>query len=228
MHIDRNPEALCHPFDPRFAVQIGELRRAVHDIAQLFDRKIFGLQGAFETQGILGAAHIQFEHGKIDMCVGQHGFGPLHQCRRHVDDHIIELIARHIQDPCHIFRGDQIKWQHVGRGGQNLELLFVGQQSLAKAFLVHRIGLDQHIIDHFATGQVQIGRHGPELQVKIKQAHFGRVLFVRGRQFPCQIHRKAGGTGAAGQSVHHDHSTILLGAGFQLGACLCGCHYWFG
>jgi len=151
------------------------------------------------------------------MCIGPARFLYTAQRRGHIDDHIIEHDCAPISRiRSHLSEVIKIKRSMSAGAVRTWSFFFVGQaKGFAKAFLVIRVvSISISNMTHFATRQVQIGRHGPNCRSKIKQSTTLAVLFVRCRQVPCKVHRKAGAPGAAGQSVHQrctDQSSLVAG-----------------
>jgi hypothetical protein len=90
-------EAFSHALHPAFGRQVGEFRRAVQHIAQLFMRQLFGLQRAHHPQHVLGRAQIKLQQREVDMR-GSARFRSRHDGFRHVDDDEIKVCAGHVDE----------------------------------------------------------------------------------------------------------------------------------
>ena len=221
LRLELDAQAFAKALDAGLAAHIQPLGGAVQHVVHLFKRQVFGLQRLDEAHRVLGRAHVEFERREIDIGGIQNGFGPLHDRRRHVDDHDVEAFLRQLEKRLHLFGADQVERQDIGRRGKDRQLAIIALQRLAEGLLVHRLRLGQHFEDHVAARQVEIGRGRAELEIQIDQADRRRFLLVHIGQFPGQVHRQRGRAGAARHGLHGKQHAILAADGG--GQRRCGC-----
>ena len=113
LKLDRDVEAFGQPLDAALAGKVGEFRRPVQDIAQLFEGQFLTLQRADHPKRVLGRAHVQFHGREIDVGLVQHRLGPLDHGRGHVDHDEVEIRPRHVQHAVDVFRIHDVERQHL-------------------------------------------------------------------------------------------------------------------
>jgi hypothetical protein len=196
LQIDGDAETFGEAFNPGFAIQVGKLLTVQHE-PQL-RTAVVRLAARLMRNVFLGRSHVEFKRGKIHMRGMQHGFDLTMVFGMSND--VIKVGAGHFNDALNVYN-DQIHRDQIGGGRPSTPSeASVRTKRMHKTFAVHASGVLEHLEYGFATGQVQIGDTGPELEIQIKDANPRRV-FIVDVGLPKQGSRPTS-PGATGHALH--------------------------
>ena len=91
-----------------------------------------------------------------------------------------------------------------------MQLVVEGQKRLEEADIINRGGIGQHLIDRFATRQVEIGRDRAILEIEVQKADARGVVLADRGQFPGEVHRQRRRAGAARKAVDRQDHAIAV------------------
>ena len=91
-----------------------------------------------------------------------------------------------------------------------MQLVVEGQKRLEEADIINRGGIGQHLIDRFATRQVEIGRDRAILEIEVQKADARGVVLADRGQFPGEVDRQRRRAGAARKAVDRQDHAIAV------------------